>query len=172
MITNFPACLAVILQSEGGWVIDQGGPTQFGITELALQAWLHRPVSAVDIRSLTADGPVVGPLYQADYFNAAHCDALPVGLDLMVFDEAVNEGVGRAIRHLQEALGVVVDGAFGPHTALALKGVTDVAAIINRLHDDNAAYYASLDARFPEDEAGWTARNDRTRDLALAMVSA
>lgn len=170
-LDNFPACLAVILQSEGGFVIDQGGPTYAGVTIPALQAYLRRPVGKSDIVALASQPDVVAGLYRSNYFNAAHCNELPPGLDLMVMDEAINEGVGRAIRHLQEALGVTADGLFGPGTRAAV-AACDVAATIGKLHDTNAAYYASLDATYPQDERGWHARNDRTRDLALTMVSA
>jgi lysozyme family protein len=166
---SFADCLPVILESEGGYVVDQGGPTNFGITIPALQAWLHRPCTADDIQALTEDGPIVGALYEADYYNAASCNVLPDGLDLMVFDEAVNEGVGRAIRHLQASLGVAVDGAFGPITQAAV-AACNVAQAIQAIHDTNAAYYVSLDETYPQDEAGWAARNDRTCAAALAMV--
>jgi lysozyme family protein len=166
---SFQACLPVILASEGGFVIDQGGPTNLGVTQAALSAWLRRPATVDEVRALTPAS--VAPLYEADYFNAAHANECPAGVDLMVFDEAVNEGVGRAVRHLQAALGLTVDGAYGPATRTAVQG-RDPVAVIHALHDTNAAYYQSLDAEYPEDERGWQARNDRTRDLALAMAKA
>lgn len=169
---SFAQCLPVILASEGKtFVIDQGGPTELGITIPALQAYLHRPCTQADIEALAHQPDVVAGLYEADFYNAAHCNDCPAGLDLMVFDESVNEGQGRAIRHLQQALGVPVDGAFGP-TTLDAAQVCNPVLTINAIHDDNAAYYESLDARFPQDERGWQARNDRTRDLALAMAAA
>lgn len=166
---SFAACLPIILASEGGFVIDQGGPTNLGVTQRALSAYLRRPAGEQEVRDLT---PIsVGPLYLADYYNPAHCPALPAGLDLMVFDEAVNEGVGRAIRHLQEAVGVAADGLFGPATLAAVQAIS-AADAISAIHDTNADYYATLDAIYPQDERGWTARNDRTRGLALAMAAA
>ena len=164
---SFSACLPVIIQSEGGYVVDQGGPTNLGVTQAALSFWLRRPATVADVQALTPE--TVAPLYQADFYNVACCNLLPAGLDLMVFDEAVNEGPGRAVRHLQEALGVVVDGDFGPETHTAVNDC-NVVDTINKLHDTNAAYYESLDAQFPQDEGGWQARNDRTRTAALEMV--
>lgn len=169
---SFAQCLPVILASEGKtFVIDQGGPTELGITIPALQAYLHRPCTQADIEALANQPDVVAGLYQADFYNAAHCNVCPAGLDLMVFDEAVNEGQGRAVRHLQAALGVTVDGDFGPGTLAALQAC-DPVRTIKTIHDDNAAYYQALDAVYPQDEGGWQARNDRTRDLALQMAAA
>lgn len=165
---SFDACLPIILKSEGGYVVDQGGPTNLGVTQRALSAYLRRPVSVQEVRALTPD--VAGPLYFSDYWNPAHCGQLPAGLDLMVFDEAVNEGVGRAISHLQEAVGADADGMFGPATLAAVQSVSAEDAI-NAIHDTNENYYASLADIYPLSSWGWTARNDRTRDLALAMVT-
>ena len=166
---SFAACLPIILQSEGGFVIDQGGPTNCGITIPALQSYLRKPCAEADIRALTPTSPVVADLYETNYYNAAHCNELPAGVDLMVFDEAVNEGVGRAIEHLQEALGIPADGYFGPMTRAAVK-TKNATYLIIRLHDTNAAYYRSLDEVYPQDEGGWQARNDRTYFLARKMA--
>lgn len=169
---TFKACLPIILESEGKtFMIDQGGPTELGITLNALQAYLHKPCTQDDVRNLINEPDVVAGLYEMDFYNIAHCNELPDGLDLMVFDESVNEGPARAVRHLQQALGVFVDGQFGPGTRAAVARVSVVDAI-NHIHDTNHDYYVSLDSRFPEDERGWQVRNDRTRDLALRMASA
>jgi lysozyme family protein len=166
---SFAACLPVILASEGGYAVDQGGPTNHGVTQAALSTWLRRPATIAEVQALTPAS--VAPLYQANFYNAAHCPDCPTGLDLMVFDEAVNEGVGRAIQHLQAAVGVTVDGLYGPATQAAVEACDPIAAI-HHIHDTNAAFYQSLDAKYPQDEGGWQARNDRTRDLALAMAQA
>ena len=165
---TFALCLPIILNSEGGYVVDQGGPTNLGITQRALSAFFGRAATVQEVRSLTID--TAAPLYESLFYNAAHCNELAAGVDLMVFDEAVNEGPGRAVRHLQQALGVIADGAFGLATLAATRRAPP-AALINALHETNAAYYASLEAAFPDDEHGWLARNDRTRTLALGMTA-
>jgi lysozyme family protein len=157
----------VVLQSEGGHTVDQGGPTNYGVTQRALSAYLGRAASVNEVMALT---PVtVAPLYQANYWNPAHCNYLPAGVDLMVFDEAVNEGVGRAVRHLQTAVGVVSDGQYGEKTDTAVKAQKP-AHLIQKLHDLNATYYDSLASIYPQDEKGWHARNDRTMASALSMA--
>ena len=164
----FQECLAVILASEGGYTVDQGGPTNFGITQRALSSYLGHAATIGDVMNLTAES--VAPIYLSDYWNPAHCGMYANGVNLMVFDEAVNEGVGRAICHLQTALGVTADGIVGSET-LDAENRADPVTLINRLHDLNSAYYDSLATIYPQDQAGWHARNDRTRVAALKMVS-
>lgn len=169
MDANYATCLPIILKAEGGYTVDQGGPTMLGVTQKALSSWLRRPASVEEVKALTPEA--VAPLYKADYWNAAHCNELPVGVDLMTFDESVNEGAGRAIRHVQAALGVTPDGMFGPNTRLAV-GHADHGAVIRAMHAVNAQYYESLAAKYPEDERGWHARNDHMMVMALGMLAA
>jgi len=164
---SFDACLPIILASEGGFTVDQGGPTCLGVTQRTLSSFLGRAASIDEVKALTPE--TVAPLYRANFYHAAHCDELAPGVDLMVFDEAINEGVGRAVRHLQQALGVKVDGAFGPKSLEAAAKANRID-LVNRLHDTNGAYYDSLASIYPQDERGWHSRNDRTRDAALAMI--
>jgi lysozyme family protein len=94
---NFDACLAVVLEHEGGYVdhpADPGGATNLGVTIATWHAWRGRPVSKAEMRALTP--AEVRPLYRARYWNAAGCEALPAGVDLAVLDPAVNSGPARA----------------------------------------------------------------------------
>lgn len=68
-------------------------------------------------------------IYRVDYWNKAHCNALPETLAFCVFDCAVNQGVGRAIRCLQRAVGVNDDGKFGPHSRAALARLSPSVAV-------------------------------------------
>jgi len=80
----------------------------------------------LDIKNLTlADAENI---YRIDYWEKVLGDSLPLNLALVVFDAAVNNGVGRAIRWLQAAVGASVDGRIGPATlATALKTPENVA---------------------------------------------
>jgi lysozyme family protein len=80
----------------------------------------------------------------------------------MVFDEAVNQGVGRALASLQSALSVA---AFGPATQAALAGA-DPAQLIRAIATDREAHYRALPT-IPRFGRGWLARLDRTTGLAL-----
>ena len=87
----------------------------------------------------------------------------------MVFDFAVNAGVGVSARMLQEAAGVTVDQIIGPITALAARGV-GAEPLIAALHASHTAYYESLD-EFPLYGTDWLRRTDECRDAALAMLT-
>lgn len=105
-------CITIVIDAEGGYVNDPndpGGETKFGISKAAYPN--------VDIQNLTIEQAQY--YYQRDYWNPVLADKLPSPLDLYVFDAAVNQGVGRAIRILQEACKIPVDGYIGGQTLAA-----------------------------------------------------
>ena len=166
---SFADCLPIVLASEGGSVDDPqdpGGATNLGITLATLSSWLGRPATIAEVQALTPGA--VAPIYQADYWNAAHCGDCPAGVDLMVFDAAVNQGVGRAIRALQAAVGVVADGGFGPATLAAVRAA-DPATTVNTIAASRGVFYRSLPT-FPHFGKGWLARVARTQAAALKMI--
>jgi lysozyme family protein len=122
----FTHALQVVLSVEGGYVNnvrDPGGETNMGIS--------HRAFPRLDIKNLTLD--TVSQIYRTKYWNACRCDDLPDGLDLMVFDCAVNQGeTGTAQKLLQKVLGVKQDGKFGAKTIAAVKE-RPVASLINHM---------------------------------------
>ena len=108
MQNNFDNCLALLLKSEGGYVNnpkDPGGRTNLGVTQKTWEAWVGRESSEKEMRALTKDQ--VAPLYKAKYWTACYGPQLPLGVDYAVFDAAVNMGVGRAVKLLQESLGIL-----------------------------------------------------------------
>ena len=114
MNTWFDQCFDKLISHEGGYVnhaSDPGGETNYGISK--------RAYPSLDIKALTlADAK---QLYKRDYWDRAQCDQLPSQLSYLVFDAAVNSGIGQSIRFLQRAVGVADDGAIGPITLSATK---------------------------------------------------
>lgn len=105
----FDFCIEVILAEEGGLVThpnDPGGTTKYGISQ--------RAYPKLDIRAITLDDAKA--LYKRDYWNPIKGDELPQGMNLLMLDCAVNQGTGTAIKLLQEAAQVRVDGAIGEMT--------------------------------------------------------
>jgi lysozyme family protein len=169
--TNFDACLAIILQSEGGYSnnpADSGGPTNLGITLGTLTSWEGHQATISDVQALTP--ATVQPIYEANYWRAAGCDSCPAGVDLMVFDMAVNQGTGRAIRSLQAALNIPQDGVVGPITRGAAAKCNAVA-VIKAINADRDARYRSY-AAFAIFGAGWMNRLARTTAYAMHMAPA
>lgn len=124
---RFDEVLKIVLGFEGGYVNDpndKGGETNLGITAGTL-ARAHKAglVGHSDVKKLTR--AEAAKIYEAFYWKPSRCDLLPKPLDLLVFDAAVNHGVGGAGKLLQRALNtmganLVVDGAIGPKTLGAL----------------------------------------------------
>ena len=49
---------------------------------------------------------------------------MPPSIALLVFDSAINSGIGRAVRWLQDAASVAQDGVIGPRTLQAIDLLT------------------------------------------------
>jgi len=168
---NWNTCLAFVLASEGGFVddpLDPGGATNMGITLDVLSQWRHTAVTKADVQALGKDE--AGAIYRANYWNATRCSDLPSGVDLMVFDAAVNLGCGRSAKFLQGAVGAAQDGSIGPAT-LALVAAAVPLTLITALSAARVAYYQSL-STFNHFGAGWTARVQRAVALANQLAGA
>ncbi|QTX33201.1 hypothetical protein KAR29_04715 [Aminithiophilus ramosus] len=141
MTSRFDEILAVTLGYEGGFSDDpddRGGATNLGITEGTL-ARAHKAgvVGHCDVKRLTR--AEAAAIYRRFYWDPIGGDRLPAPLDMVLFDAAVNCGVGAAVKHLQEALNallpgnsVSVDGGFGAKTLAALKAVIAQDAAITK----------------------------------------
>ena len=156
---NWEEAIKHILKWEGGYVnhpSDPGGMTNLGVTKRVWEEWTGKPATEADMRGLTIE--MVTPLYKKRFWDAIRGDDLPSGVDLCVFDCAVNAGVGRASRFLQQAVGVVADGAIGPKT---LEAVTKMSAdeLIDKFCDLRESHYKSL-STFATFGKGWMRRLD------------
>jgi len=143
MKENLIPAMIALMKHEGGFVNhprDPGGMTNLGVTQRVWEEWVGHPVSEKEMRALTP--AIVAPMYKKKYWDKVHGDNLPSGVDLAVFDFAVNSGPGRAAKMLQRVLGVTEDGAIGPQT-LAKAVSIDSSKLIA---DYNAARLAFLQA--------------------------
>jgi lysozyme family protein len=167
---RFQACLPVILAAEGGFVddpADPGGATNLGVTLATLSGWLGRRAAVAEVAALTP--AAVAPIYRARYWNPSHAGDCPPGVDLMVFDEAVNQGVGQALASLQAAAGAAADGLFGPVTRAAVRAA-DPVRLVGRIAADREVRYRALPS-FRRFGRGWLARLARTAQLAVEMAA-
>lgn len=163
MRDNFNACLSEVLRHEGGYVdnpADPGGETNMGISK--------RSYPNEDIKGMTRQR--AAQIYRRDYWNAVRGDDLPAGLDLVAFDGAVNSGVSRGAKWVQQAVGAQADGKIGPATLLRISNVPVVEAV-NDACDERMRFLRSLKT-WVTFGRGWQRRVDDVRATALKMAAA
>jgi len=86
---DFERAMEFVFRWEGGYVFDPndpGGETNWGISK--------RSFPMLDVKSLTKEEAM--DIYEKDYWEKAGCESLPWPLNMVVFDTAVNMGLGRA----------------------------------------------------------------------------
>ena len=169
MQDNYEHCLEMILHHEGGYVNhpkDPGGETNLGVTKRVYEEW----GGDKDMTDLLVED--VAPIYQKNYWDRCKCDDLPSGLDLCVFDFAVNAGPSRSAKFLQRLIGTTVDGGIGPNTLKAVQNYVEEVGLETAIEDYQSArqeYYEALDT-FDTFGRGWTRRVEETTSSALEMV--
>ena len=177
MKDNFESSLVLVLKSEGGFTTDthdngnklpdgRAGSTNLGVTQANWEAFVGHPVTWDNMKALTAE--TVAPFYKRKYWDVAHCDELPQGLDYLVFDFAVNAGAGRSIKILQTSIGVTADGALGPLSLSAINNL-EPKLLIERFTDAKEKFYKALNN--PTYEKGWLARTATVEKSALSMIA-
>ena len=154
MKSNYNDCLNRLLKDEGGYTndpSDSGGPTNFGITLSDYRRYINNRGQAIDVKNMTVDQAKV--IYKDKYWNALNCDTLPSGLDYTVFDYAVNSGLGRPRKALQQ---------FKDET-----GVQLIEAINNERTTFLRDISGGKNAKFLK---GWLARVKRVNDYSLVLA--
>lgn len=167
---RFGECLAHVLRHEGGYVDhprDPGGATNMGVTIGTLSDWIGRPATKAEVRALSRD--LAAAIYHRRYWLPVRGDALGPGLDLVVFDYGVNSGPARAVRTLQAALGVDMDGVMGAVTINALAG-RDREPLIRDVSARRRAFLRGL-STYDTFGRGWERRVAEVEAAALAKLN-
>lgn len=170
MRKNLPLALDKIFIVEGGYVDDpndNGGATNMGITIGTLSKWRNYQVSKDEIKSLTRKEAT--EIYKSWYWDPVKADHLPPGVDVVVFDMAVNAGPSRAAKILQQVIGVTVDGKIGPKTIAAVKAM-DPVEVIKAYTKARLDFYRSL-RDWKHFGRGWTNRARKVEEVALGVLS-
>lgn len=166
---NFHPSLKFVLQSEGGNdddPQDHGGRTSRGITQREFDKYCAaHSLPHTDV--WTATDAVVANIYYDGYW-LPHCDDLPRGVDYVYFDTAVNAGPRQATKTLQTALGVVVDGSFGPITLRNAQS-SDAKQTITRMSARRREFYQNL-PQFSRYGRGWLSRVNFCETNAMKML--
>lgn len=149
-----------ILRREGGYVDhpdDRGGPTNYGITQRTLEKWRGSKVTKDDVKKLTRKeasriywNMYVKPLQ----FILGRADQRTADL---IIDSAVHHGPERAIRWVQQGLGVKPDAQPGPDTIDAFSKA-DMAELYKRVYGQRKQLLDRLGEKMPAFDAGWQKR--------------
>ena len=177
--TRFELCLDEVLRHEGGYAdhpSDPGGATNMGITRKTLarwrkvSPWWSLPKSAVQVLGREE----AARIYRAGYWETVKAGSLPPGLDLAVFDYAVNSGPSRAIRALQTEVGTKVDGYVGPLTLAAVRTriTREGASELIAAYCARRLKFLSGLSTFAVFGKGWSARVAAIRKAALEAAGA
>lgn len=165
MTEGFEKAVNLILKHEGGYVNhpdDPGGETNFGIAK--------RSYPDVDIAKLSENDAKA--IYKEDFWDRVKGDDLPAPIALMVFDTAVNMGISRGAKFLQDVVDAKpVDGIIGSGTvaktqeAYAEKGTE----LLDEYAEKRLAYYQEL-STFKTFGKGWTRRVEETLEAAKELA--
>ena len=167
---NWEKSLEVILHHEGGYVNhpkDPGGETNMGVTKRVYEDF----GGTKDMKELTKED--VEPIYKKNYWDRVKGDDLPEGLDLMIFDFAVNAGTGRAAKFIQRLVNTTVDGGIGPNTLGKIKEYVVTYGIEETIRSYalmRQNYYESL-STFDTFGRGWTRRVSEVTEKAKEWIS-
>jgi len=149
MEKNFDICLKWLRNHEGGVTnhpeSDRGGLTNLGVTHEEYDR--YRRFKGLPLRSVTLiEDDEVRDIYHTFYWKVIQGPILPSGVDNVIFDMAVNNGVVGAAKAAQrvanklllsrlreggEAMGksIAVDGHLGPISVDAIDDCPEVAFI-------------------------------------------
>lgn len=153
---NFEDFARFMLPMEGGYTVDTGGRTRFGISEKAHpRVWKHGGPNL----------PEALEVAEREYWRPLQASAMPRDVALALADFAFNAGVPRAVKALQELVGAEPDGKVGSETLqrvweawresegdLAHDLVNQRAALHLRLVSENPKKYGGY-------AEGWERRN-------------
>lgn len=162
---SYPRALARVLVYEGGYTNhpdDPGGVTLEGVIQRVFDAYCKRkglPVRPLtpQMRGTASWNVIRDEIYREQYWDLVRGDMLPAGLDLVVFDGAVNSGPTQSIKWLQRALGVPADGDMGEVTIEAIKEHSDILGLIDDICDRRLAFLKALKT-WPTFGNGWGRR--------------
>ena len=153
-MASFEGAITFVMNNEGGLSNnpnDPGGETKYGIS--------HASFPLVDIQTLTLQQ--AEDLIKENYWRFDAVQSQNVATKLL--DMSVNLGLGQAVRLLQAALKIPVDGEIGPVTQATCNGSPELQ-VITELQTEQQMFYIGLVAKNPTLYPflrGWIARANR-----------
>lgn len=132
MSEAFDKCWALTLGNEGGYTVDNGGPTRWGITQAVARRWGYAG-DMKDLPQATAKEIAI-----ANYWSPFGCEFFPLPVAFQVFDTAYNGG--QPLSWLQHILQTTATGS----DLGALLASTNVWEVVAKFNARRLQYLASL----------------------------
>ena len=146
---TFDEAFEILIGHEGGYVNhpnDPGGETKYGISK---RSYPHE-----NIKGMTLERAKI--IYERDYWKPCGAAAVDPIIAFDLFDTAVNAGVTQAVRFLQRAAGVTVDGIIGLKTLRSVASF-DPYRLVARFNGHRLDHLNNLPT-WPSFGKGWAQR--------------
>lgn len=150
---SFAAAVAFVLQQEGSQVTESPGDPG-GLTKYGISLANHPDLTADQIRNMTPEQ--ARQIYLARYWTPVQGDAWPDKLQLPLLDATVLQGPVTAVKFMQSALYVAVDGKVGPATLGAARNAT-AGPVLARFTANRIEGFTK-DSDWRQAGEGWTTR--------------
>lgn len=165
-----------VLENEGGFCIDDGGPTNFGIVRADVAKYRKVPIEQVTLEDMKELSKMEATeIYREQYWNPLSLDLIDsMNVATAIFDIGVNRGISVGAKYAQKAAvmsghpDLVVDGQIGPKSIAAINSVWG-SSFIRKLESLDMAGYEAIVAHNPAMavyRVGWEKRAARLLTLA------
>lgn len=169
-LASIDMAMPYLLVDEGGYTVDDGGPTMWGIVESDVAIYRGVPLSTITasvMRNLTVAEATA--IYKIQYWDAMSMGKLSnQAIATAIFDMGVNFGIRVGSQLAQSAAGVAVDGKIGPVSIAKFNSLT-AKQFIDAFEADVLNHYRAIDngnhAKYDRYMAGWTNRAKRLLTL-------
>lgn len=158
---TFDEAFRRLIGHEGGYSTDRrdpgnwtGGRVGVGTLKGTKFGLAANTYPNLDIKNLTL--AQAKEIYKIDWWDKLGADGMHSAIVFQLWDFAINAGKSRAIKELQQAVGVPADGIIGPQT-LAAVNAHDLNDVILSLTAERLKFYTSL-STFKTYGKGWTNR--------------
>lgn len=160
-----------VLVLEGGKVDhpkDPGGRTAYGVTQRVYDGYRrNRRLPLRDVWLI--ERAEIEAIYKLQYWDKVLGDRLPAGVDMVVFDGAVNSGPAQSVKWLQASLGVGADGVLGELTLEAVRNHPDHDALIAAIAARRMRFLKAL-RTWSTFGKGWTRRVSHVQAAGQAIA--
>lgn len=158
---TFDEAFKRLIGHEGGYSTDRrdpgnwtGGRVGVGTLKGTKFGLAANTYPNLDIKNLTL--AQAKSIYKKDWWDKLGADGMHSAIVFQLWDFAINAGKSRAIKELQQAVGVPADGIIGPQTLAAVNS-HDLNDVILSLTAERLKFYTSL-STFKTYGKGWTNR--------------